>query len=270
MAEPVIGNFSILPDKKVYFASDFHLGAPDPVSSRQRERLILSWLNSIKTDASALFLLGDLFDFWFEYKKVVPKGYVRFLARLGEFADNGIPVFIFTGNHDLWMNAYFTEELGIPVFRKPVSFCVNNIPFHVGHGDGLGPGDHHYKRIKQVFTNPLCQKLFRMIHPDIGVQLANYLSGSSRKKNNQSDDGFKTKEEEWIWQYCREEEDRRHHQYYVFGHRHIPLNLEVNAHSQYINLGEWVNHRTFASFNGRKLVLNKYQGERLPLPSMTQ
>lgn len=269
MAEPNIGNFSILPGKKVYFASDFHLGAPDPVTSRQRERLILSWLDTIQDDAAALFLLGDLFDFWFEYKRVVPKGHVRFLARLANFTDKGTPVFIFTGNHDLWMNTYFTEELGIPVFHKPVSFSVNDVPFHVGHGDGLGPGDHHYKMIKQVFTNPLCQKLFRWVHPDIGVKLANYLSGSSRKKNNKSDDSFKTREKEWIWQYCSEEESKHHHQYYVFGHRHIPLNLKINDHSQYINLGEWMNYRTFASFNGYKLVLNKHQEERLPFTSIT-
>ena len=158
-------------DKNIYFASDQHFGAPNAKESRVREKIFVSWLNHVQKDAAALFLLGDLFDFWFEYKTVVPKGFIRILGKLAEFVDHGIPVHYFVGNHDLWMKNYFEKELGIPVYHKPKDFMLGNTSFYIGHGDGLGPNDNGYKRMKKVFTNPLTKRLFQALHPDIGIRL---------------------------------------------------------------------------------------------------
>src|SRR5690606_35735662 len=162
--------------KKIYFSSDNHLGAPTAAASKPREEKFVKWLESIRPDAAAIFLLGDLFDFWFEYKHVVPKGFVRVLGKLAEIRDSGIPIYFFVGNHDLWMEDYFETELQISVFRKPKEFSFNNKSFLIGHGDGLGPGDKGYKRMKKLFTNPLAKWLYRWLHPDLGMPLAQYFS----------------------------------------------------------------------------------------------
>jgi len=154
--------------KKVYFASDFHLGIDARLSSREREKQLVRWLEQIRKDAYSIYLVGDVFDFWFEYKTVVPKGYVRLLGKLAELRDEGIPIYFFTGNHDMWMFSYFEEELGIPIYREPIVREIMGKTFFIGHGDGLGPGDHGYKFIKRVFANPVCQWLFERLHPKIG------------------------------------------------------------------------------------------------------
>lgn len=133
------------PGKKVYFLSDFHLGAPDQVQSLAREKKIVAFLEEVRHDAATIFIVGDMFDFWYEYRKVVPKGYVRLLGKLAEITDSGIPIHFFVGNHDMWMTDYFQKELNIPVYFKPVPFEFSGKKFLVGHGDGLGPGDHGYK-----------------------------------------------------------------------------------------------------------------------------
>ena len=161
---------------KIYFASDQHFGAPTSIESKPREEKFIRWLDEIKKDADELFLLGDLFDFWFEYKTVVPKGFIRVLGKLAELKDNGVKIYFFVGNHDLWMNDYFTTELNIPVYHTTKEFTFNNKTFLIGHGDGLGPGDKGYKRMKKVFTHPISKWVFRWLHPDIGVRLAQYLS----------------------------------------------------------------------------------------------
>ena len=162
--------------KKIYFASDNHLGAPTQEQSFPREKKFVAWLDVVKQDAAAIFLLGDLFDFWFEYKTVVPKGFTRTLGKLAEISDSGIPIYYFVGNHDLWMNGYFEEELNIPVYHKPKEFTFNDKTFFIGHGDGLGPGDKGFKRMKKVFTNPVAKWFYRWLHPDLGVRLAQYFS----------------------------------------------------------------------------------------------
>ena len=172
--------------KKIYFLSDFHLGAPNAIASRERETQIVQFLTNAKTDAAAIFIVGDIFDFWFEYKTVVPKGFVRLLGCLADISDAGIPLHIFTGNHDLWMRDYFTDELGAKVYFEPKQFEFAGKQFFIGHGDGLGPGDQGYKFIKKIFTNPLCQWLFGCLHPNWGIQLANYFSSKSRAKTGTS------------------------------------------------------------------------------------
>ncbi|MEX2593204.1 MAG: UDP-2,3-diacylglucosamine diphosphatase [Anditalea sp.] len=253
-------NISLNNNQKVFFASDFHLGVPDYQSSRVREDKIVRWLTAIQDEAAAIFLLGDIFDFWFEYEKVIPKGFIRFIGKITALRDRGIPIFFFTGNHDLWMRDYFTIELDIPVFSNPIEMEINHKKFLVGHGDGLGPGDKNYKILKKIFTNKLCQWLFKWVHPDIGIALAQKWSVNSRINNNlNNEDTFKGKEGEWLWRYCRSVERKIHFDYYIFGHRHLPLELPVGNESTYINLGEWVSQFTFGEFDGQEFHLNTFK-----------
>jgi UDP-2,3-diacylglucosamine hydrolase len=247
------------PGKKVYFASDFHLGAPSLEKSKARERKIVKWLDSIKEDAAAILLIGDIFDFWFEYKHAIPKGFIRLQGKLAELTDAGIPVLFFTGNHDMWMFDYFPEELNIPILREPISTTLGNKTFYIGHGDGLGPGDHTYKLLKKVFNNKLCQWAFARIHPNLGIGVANMWSRRSRISNVKKDEAF-LGEEEWLVHYCKEVEEKQHHDYYVFGHRHLPLDLPIGQTSRYINLGEWVSYCSYAVYDGTSLTLDYFEG----------
>ena len=244
--------------KKIYFASDNHLGAPTQEQSRPREMKFVAWLDEIKQDAAAIFLMGDLFDFWFEYKTVVPKGFTRTLGKLAEISDSGIPIYYFVGNHDLWMDGYFEEELNIPVYHKPKEFTFNNKTFLIGHGDGLGPGDNGYKRMKKVFTNPFSKWLFRWLHPDIGVKLAQYMSVKNKLISGDEDAKFLGAEGEWLIQYCKKKQAEKHRDYYVFGHRHLPLNIDISENSKYINLGDWINYYTYGVFDGDLMELKEY------------
>ena len=235
-------------NKKIYFASDQHLGAPSPEASLPREKKFVAWLDTIKEDAGTIFLLGDLFDFWFEYKTVVPKGFVRVLGKLAELKDTGIDIYFFVGNHDLWMRDYFQKELNIPVFHKPQEFDINGKIFLIGHGDGLGPGDYGYKRMKKVFTFPFFKWLFRWLHPDIGVRLGHYFSVKNKLISGDEDARFLGEEDEWLAQYCRKKLTEKHYDFFVFGHRHLPLEIELNTNSTYINLGDWIHYFTYGEF----------------------
>lgn len=246
--------------KKIYFASDFHLGVPDLETSRNRERRIVAWLESIRHDAAEIYLVGDIFDMWFEYKTVVPKGYLRLLGKLADLREAGIPIFIFLGNHDMWQFGYFTDELGIPVYDKPITREFNGKRFLIGHGDGLGPGDTKYKLIKKVFRNPLCQYLFGTLHPDFALRFANYWSGRSRRANAPKDAVFLGYDREWLYQYCCRKLETTHYDFFIFGHRHLPLNLLLpNQKSRYINLGEWLNYDSFAVFDGEIVELKQFE-----------
>ena len=245
--------------KKVYFASDNHLGAPTQEISLPREKKFVAWLDSIKHDASAIFLLGDLFDFWFEYKKVIPKGFTRTLGKLAELSDAGIPIYYFVGNHDLWMNGYFEEELNIPVYHKPKDFEINGKAFFIGHGDGLGPGDKGYKRMKKVFTNSFSKWLFRWLHPDLGVKLAQYMSVKNKLISGEEDAKFLGEENEWLSIYAKKKLAEKHRDYFVFGHRHLPLEISLENNSKYINLGDWINHYTYGEFDGDNFQLKTFE-----------
>ena len=244
---------------KIYFASDQHFGIPNHKESLEREKIFIKWLDRVKQDAKIIFLLGDLFDFWFEYKKVVPKGFVRVLGKLGEIRDSGIPIYFFVGNHDLWMSDYFEKELDIPVYRQPREYVFNNKTFLIGHGDGLGPGDNGYKRMKKVFTNPLSKWLYRWLHPDIGVRFAQYLSTKNKLISGQEDIKFLGKENEWLVQYAKRKLENKHYDYFLFGHRHLPMEISIKENSTYINTGDWITHFTYAVFNGKKLELKKFE-----------
>lgn len=257
MSNPI--HISIPNGKKIYFASDNHLGAPTKEASLPREKKFVAWLDDIKQDAAAIFLLGDLFDFWMEYRRVVPKGFTRTLGKLAEITDSGIPVYYFVGNHDLWMNGYFEEELNIPVYHKPQEFTFNNTSFFIGHGDGLGPGDKGYKRMKKVFTNPLCQWLFkRVLHPDFGMRIGHYMSVKNKLISGDEDAKFLGEENEWLVLYCKKKLEEKHRDYFVFGHRHLPLDIDLVNNSKYINLGDWISYYTYGVFETDQFELKKY------------
>ncbi len=243
---------------KVYFASDFHLGAPNKAKSLEREKRIIRWLEMVEHDASDIFLVGDVFDFWFEYKHTIPKGFARLQGKIAELTDKGIKVHYFIGNHDMWVFNYFEEELGVKMYRDNTEFEFNGKKFLVGHGDGYGPGDYGYKFIKKVFANPICQWLFGWIHPNIGIGIANFWSGRSRSANAGNDEKFLGAEKEWLAIFSKETLQEKHFDYFIFGHRHLPLDLEVGESSRYINLGEWIKYNTFAVFDGSKLELKEF------------
>ena len=245
-------------NKKIYFASDQHFGAPTTKLSKEREQIFLKWLEKIEQNAAALFLLGDLFDFWVEYKTVVPKGFVRILGKLASLVDQGIPVHYFVGNHDLWMKDYFQTELKIPVYFKPQEFTFNKTSFFIGHGDGLGPNDLGYKRMKKLFTNPLAKRLFQALHPDIGMRLGHFFSVKNKIISGDKDAVFLGEENEWLALYAKRKLKEKHRDYFIFGHRHIPMQIELNQNSKYINLGDWISNYTYAEFNGNHLELKKW------------
>ncbi len=249
----------LLPGKSVYFASDFHLGVPDDHTSRLRERKIVRWLDAVAPTAGAIFLVGDIFDFWFEYRHTIPKGFIRLQGKLAQLSDAGIPVVFFTGNHDMWMFGYFTEELNVHIHRAPQQFMIAGKKFLIGHGDGLGPGDRRYKALKKLFRSSVAQWLFARLHPNLGMGIAHTWSRNSRLANNKKGEDKFLGEDEWLWTYCREVESREHHDYYIFGHRHLPLDLPVGESGRYINLGEWVNHYTYGQFDGAELTLKTFE-----------
>jgi UDP-2,3-diacylglucosamine hydrolase len=250
---------SIPPNKKIFFASDFHFGAPNHEISLQREKKLVSWLKSVEHNASDIFLLGDLFDFWFEYRKAVPKGFTRFLGKLAELNDSGINIHIFTGNHDLWIFDYLPQEVGAKIYKDPVVLSVGSQKLLLGHGDGLGPGDKSYKLLKLVFTSPIAQWLFARIHPNLGIAIAQRWSRNSRISNMKLEEKFQGEEREYLLAWCKDTESRTHHDYYVFGHRHLPLDLPVGLTSRYINLGEWVHFSPYAVYDGTKLELKTFE-----------
>lgn len=244
--------------KKIYFASDFHLGVPSYEKSLEREKLLVKWLDEIKNDAQEIYLMGDLFDFWFEYKHAVPKGFVRLLGKIAEITDSGIPVTLFTGNHDMWMFDYLPKEIGVKIYREPIERTFSNKTFYLGHGDGLGPGDNGYKFIKKVFANKFCQWLFARLHPNLGIGMANFWSKKSRIANGTNDEKFLGEENEWLIIYAKEILQKKYFDYFIFGHRHLPLEINLPNNSKYINLGEWINYFSYAVFDGNNLELKNY------------
>jgi len=243
--------------KKIYFASDFHLGAPTKEESLEREKLIVRWLSEIQPRAEALYLLGDVFDFWFEYKKAVPKGFIRFLGKMAEFHDQGIPVHFFTGNHDLWIFDYLPREAGLIIHRQPLEITLGEKHFYLAHGDGLGQGDGRYKLLKKIFTSPLAQWLFGRLHPNLGISLAHSWSSSSRNVH-QEPEQFRGEEKEMLVRHARKMLEKEHFDYLIFGHRHIAVDYPLNDTSRYVNLGDWIDHYTYGEFDGNTFQLKTY------------
>jgi UDP-2,3-diacylglucosamine hydrolase len=253
-------NIKLPSNKKIFFASDFHLGVPNYEQSLEREKRIIRWLDSIKHEAHSIYLMGDIFDFWFEYKHAIPKGFIRLQGKLAEITDSGIPVIFFTGNHDMWMFDYFTKELNIQIYRDPIELEIGPQKLLIGHGDGLGPGDSTYKILKWFFNSSFCQWLFARLHPNFGIGVAQFWSRRSRISNTKREEKFQGDEKEFLLTYCKELEKKNHHDFYVFGHRHLPLDLKVSENSRYINLGEWVHFNTYAEYDGKSFNLKTFNG----------
>lgn len=258
------------PGQKLYFASDFHLGWPDLRISHERERRLIRWLDQLAPDAAHLFLVGDVFDFWFEYRRVVPRGFVRFMGKIAELSDAGLPISLFGGNHDMWLTDYLRQELGISVYHHPIQFRAGQHTFFVGHGDGLGPKDRRYKLIKRVFTNPFLRKVFAAMHPHWGVGLAHFWS-QSRKEDfaqairqglpNPKQPKRITPGRENLLLYIRDLEasGQTHSDFYIFGHRHLAIDYMATPDSRYINLGEWLQLNTYAVYDGSDIALHGFE-----------
>lgn len=242
----------------IYFASDFHLGVPDHESSLSREKRVVRWLNKISSNATEIYLMGDLFDFWFEYKYTAPKGHVRLLGKLAELSDAGIKIHLFTGNHDMWMFGYLRKELNAEIHHGPINKEYNGKKFYLAHGDGLGPGEYNYKFIKKIFSNRFFQWCYARLHPNLAFGVANYLSGRSRKKNHALDAHYLGDEKEWLFQYCQDVLKKEHFDFMIFGHRHLALDKPIGT-SRYINLGDWIKYNTYGYFDGEKFTLTEFK-----------
>lgn len=251
--------FEVLMTKKIYFASDFHLGSPNHKESRIREDRIVRWLNLIESDCSELFLMGDVFDFWFEYRTVVPKGYIRLQGKLAAMSDAGIKIYFFKGNHDMWVDDYFTKEMGMEIISDELIINRNGKSFYLHHGDGLGPGDANYRILRKIFRNPVCRWLFSMLPPRIGLGVANGWSKESRKVNTRVEEVFLGEENEWLAIYSKEVLEKQHYDYFIYGHRHLPMIINLGNNSHYFNTGEWFSFNSYVVFDGEELSLKYFE-----------
>jgi UDP-2,3-diacylglucosamine hydrolase len=248
---------------KIYFASDFHLGIPDHDRSLEREKKLVAWLEKARTDAAGIYLMGDLFDFWFEYKTAIPRGYARLLGKLAEVTDSGIPVHLFRGNHDMWAFDYLEKELGIRLHREPEFREFSGKQFYLAHGDGLGPGDHGYKMLKKTFANPVNQWLFRQVHPDFGIRTALFWSRKSRavaldKEKLDEERNRKLIEERITIHSLELLKQHPGLDYLVYGHYHYPIDTLLNGKAHQVVLGDWITHFTYAVFDGNDLTLKTW------------
>jgi len=248
----------IHPGKKIYFISDLHLGVPGKEESIVREKRFVQWLIQIKQDAQEIHLVGDIFDYWFEYKSAVPKGYVRMLGELARIADSGIKIYWYYGNHDMWIFDYIPSEIGVEMVPDSKVMEYGTRKFFIAHGDGLGPGDRGYKFIKKIFRSRVCQWLFARIHPNMGMGLMRFFSSQSRYAEPDSEKQYKGNDKEWLYQYSKELLTNTHYDYLIFGHRHLPLDIEMNEKSRYINLGDWLFHYTYGVFDGQEFTLKDW------------
>ncbi|MBL7897748.1 MAG: UDP-2,3-diacylglucosamine diphosphatase, partial [Crocinitomicaceae bacterium] len=228
-------------------------------SSLEREKKIVRFLDEIKNDAQEIFLLGDVFDFWFEYKRSIPKGFVRLQGKIAELTDQGIPVHWFIGNHDMWIFDYVPKELGVVMHRKEIVREFGGKKFFIGHGDGLGPGDYGYKFIKAVFRNKICQWLFARLHPNFGIGLANFFSRKSRVATGDNDAKFYGEEQEMLIQFCKSTLKKEHFDFFIFGHRHLPIDFHVSENSKYINTGDWIRYFSYAVYDGQNIDLKYFK-----------
>ncbi len=256
-----IKSVSLTKGKNIYFIADAHLGInTKDHSAIEREKLLVKWLDEVKKDADAIYLMGDIFDFWFEYKRAIPKGFTRFLGKICELTDNGIPVYYFAGNHDMWTFGYLEKEIGVKVFKEPLVTEINGKIFYIAHGDGLGPYDKSYNFLKKIFKNKIFQFLFRIIHPDCGIKIAHLWSSGSRNNHNYPKN--LKPENEMLVKYAKSVLQNEKIDYFVFGHRHIAFQYQINDACTFTNLGDWVNNFSYATFDGKNLELRFFIKDR--------
>ncbi len=259
-------NIELPEGKKLYFVSDVHLGFPNETKSRKREKFLIEWLESIEEDAAHIFLLGDIFDFWFDYKHAVPRNYVRLLGKLANLSDKGIQIHYFFGNHDMWLNDYFQKEIGMILHPDDLKISVNHTLYiYMAHGDGLGPGEPMYKIIKKIFRNPISKILYRWIHPDIGIPLARWFSHSSRNHQNGSTTDFLGEDKEHLIVHSKAIARKYGaFDYYIFGHRHHMVTYPIPQTGTYINIGDWMEHYSYAVCDGKTITLHQFNGKSKP------
>ncbi len=247
--------------KKVFFVSDAHLGFPSYEKSLPREKKLVMWLREIRPQAAALFLVGDIFDFWFEYKRVVPRGFTRFLGEISEFTDRGIPVHFFTGNHDLWTFDYLERECGLIIHREPYAVQIGDHRFFIAHGDGLGPGDRGYKLLKRIFRSRVLQWIFSRLHPNFSLWFGHTWSRSNREDREK--ESIAGEDREFLFAFAREQQQKEPADFYIFGHRHQLLDKDLGNGSRILYLGDWIDHFSYAVYDSHSLELRQYDP---PLP----
>lgn len=244
--------------KKIYFISDIHLGAPALKDNAEREKLFAGWLTEVSSDAGAIFLMGDIFDFWFEYKKVVPRGFTRVLGKIAEITDKGIPVHFFTGNHDIWVFDYLPQETGMIIHKENFETEISGKRFFLSHGDGLDDNDKGYHLLKKIFTNPVLQWLFARLHPNFALGLAHRWSKNSRLSKKISGPEFNPGKE-GMYRFALKMLEEKHFDFFVFGHRHRLADISMPNGSRFILLGDWIKSFSYGVFDGEKFDLKKYK-----------
>ena len=242
---------------KIYFASDFHLGLPAGTPPLEREKQVVAWLNSISSDAKEIYLLGDIFDFWWEYKLVVPKGFTRFLGTVASITDSGIPVHFFTGNHDMWVGNYLRVECGMTIHTSPITTVFDNKIFHLAHGEGLGTKDNAYKVLLSIFRNRPLQKMYSALHPAIGVGIGLKWSLSSRLGKG-INPPFMGEDKEDLIRYAKSVLEKEKIDYFIFGHRHLAMSYQLSRETEVIILGDWIHNGNYAEWDGSCLTFRPY------------
>lgn len=246
--------------KKIYFLSDAHLGSWALEHRRTHERRLVNFLDEIKHEAAAVYLLGDIFDYWYEYKYVVPKGYTRLLGKISELTDRGIEVHFFTGNHDIWCKDYFVEECGMVMHREPITIDLYGKEFYLAHGDGLGDESRNFKMLRAMFHSHTLQTLFSAIHPRWTVKLGLTWAKHSRLKREEGKEpDYMGEEREPLIRYTKEYlKTHPDINYFIYGHRHIMLDMMLTRQARIIIVGDWIKYFSYAVFDGNELVIDQY------------
>ena len=251
--------------KNIYFLSDAHLGSWAIEHRRMQERRLVRFLDSIKEKAAAVYLLGDMFDFWYEYKYVVPKGFTRFLGKISELTDMGVEVHYFTGNHDIWAYDYLAEECGVILHKQPQTIELYGKIFYLAHGDGLGDPNKSFKVIRSIFHNKTCQWLFSGLHPRWGMWFGLTWAKHSRMKHGMGGDppDYMGDDKEHLILYTKKYiQYHSNVDYFIYGHRHIEVDKQLTKKARVIILGDWISQFSYVVYDGEHLLMQEYiEGE---------
>lgn len=242
---------------KIFFASDFHLGLKAGKDSAEREKLVVRWLTAVAPEAREIYLVGDIFDFWWEYKLVVPRGFTRFLGTVSSITDSGIPVHFFTGNHDMWVRDYLSTECGMKVHTSPFTCNIDGKRFHIAHGEGLGSKNTGYKILLWIFRNKPLRFLYSMLHPRIGIGIGQNWSLHSRFAKGITQD-FMGEDREDLIRYSHTIMKKENIDYFIFGHRHLPMTFNIGNNSRIMFLGDWFSDGSYAEWDGSDLYLKSF------------
>ncbi|OJW72218.1 MAG: hypothetical protein BGO68_06210 [Candidatus Amoebophilus sp. 36-38] len=249
---------AVPPNKKVFFASDFHLGIPDSRSTEGRENKILAWLDTILPEAHALFLLGDVFDFWLDAECAFPEVFVELQSKLTVFTASHIPVYLIVGNHDRWIKDSFLKQLNIHILDDITQLYIEDKKFLIGHGDGVGRSITYRLFKKYMYRSGILNWVFRNLPFNIKSSIRAYIPKMNRRRDKSSDTLLPTQDH--IFTFCKDMvEPTDHHDYYVFGHLHFPYSKSINDCSIYFNIGDWITYFSYGMFDGVKLQLAKVE-----------